>query len=219
MTHNSESPAVNWQTFLRVLCWPNNLVTLGRVLVVAAVVLPLFVGWEWPPVLGSIVFCAAFWWMDNLDGWLARRLGRGSSFGESLDLMADAFCDLLLCSTMLVARPEHTVAVMIFLLGRLGPDVVVTRFAGLRSGIYSSMMNDVAPEGLRHGKRAMDWVIEAYCLSKTIFFCGALFWHFPAWTGFLIVVPAAIFVAVALGTMRLHVAQILAERAEKGLEP
>ena len=217
-THGSPG----WRALATVLCWPNNLVTLGRILSVGLIVGSLVFGVRWNPVVGSAVFMFALWYTDTLDGWLARRLKRASSFGESLDLVADAVCDLILCSFLLTTRPEYAGVVVFFMLGRFGPDVLVIRYGGLTPSVYSVMLQRAAqelmPQRLREHVRKSygDWAIEAYSLSKAVFFCGALFWHAPAWTGVLIVIPALVFLALAVVVMRLHAQQVLAARAAAG---
>lgn len=56
--------------------------------------------------------------------------------------------------------------------------------------------------------------IKANCLANTGFFCGALFWSSPAWTGLLIIVPAILFGGVVLLVMREHARHVLDERRQ-----
>lgn len=212
--------SAGWRALSTVLCWPNNLVTLGRILSVGLIVGSLNFGVRWNPVVGSAVFMFAIWYTDTLDGWLARRLKRASSFGESLDLVADCVCDLIVCSFLLMARPEYAGVVVFFLLGRFGPDVVVTRYGGLTPSVYAVMMQKAVqafmPRRLRGQVRKShsDLAIEAYSLSKAIFFCGALFWRAPSWTGVLIDVPAVLFLVLAGVVLRFHAQEVLAARAQ-----
>lgn len=213
-----------WGALARVLSWPNNLVTLSRILITGLIVLSLFLGVQWNPLLATAVFMAVFWYTDSLDGWLARRLKRTSSFGESLDLVADCICDLICCSYLLTARPEYTGVVIFFLLGRFGPDVLVIRYGGLTPSVYATLMQKTAQSFLPAAagqvrKAYADWAIEAYSFGKAVFFCGALFWRAPAWTGVLLIVPALLFLTVAAVVMRMHAEQVLEERAAAGLEP
>lgn len=214
-----------WRALGRVLCWPNNLVTLSRILITGLIIASLFAGVQWDPYLATAVFMAVFWYTDTLDGQLARRLKRTSSFGESMDLLADAACDLMACAYLLVARPEYAPVVIFFLLGRFGPDVLVIRWGGLTPSVYATLIQKTAqsflpPAGASQVRKAYaDWAIEAYSLGKAVFFCGALFWSAPLWTGVLLIIPSVIFLAVALVVMRLHAEQVLEERRAKGLEP
>lgn len=213
-----------WRALARVLFWPNNLVTLSRIVITGLIVLSLFLGVHWNPIVATAVFMAVFWYTDTLDGWLARRLKRTSSFGESLDLVADCICDLIACSYLLTSRPEYTPVVIFFLLGRFGPDVLVIRYGGLTPSVYATLMQKAAqsflPGGGRQVRKAYaDWAIEAYSFAKAVFFCGALFWRTPAWTGVLLIVPALVFLTVAAVVMRMHAEQVLAERAAAGLRP
>ena len=212
MPPSSPRQPQGWGALVTVLCWPNNVVTVGRVVLVGGVVLPMLSGRQWPAVAASIAFMLGYWLFDYLDGWLARRLGRCSSFGESLDLFADRTCDLLLSALLLTTRPEHMVTVLIFLIARLAPDVVVARYAGLSPGMFATLAQEALTGRLRAGKRAVSLAIEANSLAKALFFCGALFWSFPAWTGALIVLPALIFLGLTANVMRLHAARVLAER-------
>ena len=214
-----------WRALGRVLCWPNNLVTLSRIVITGLIVASLFAGVQWNPYVATAVFMAVFWYTDTLDGQLARRLKKTSSFGESMDLVADCVCDLIACAYLLMAQPQYAGVVIFFLLGRFGPDVLVIRWGGLTPSVYATLIQKTAqsflpPAGAGKVKKAYaDWAVEGYSLGKAVFFCGAMFWGAPVWTGVLLVVPALIFLTVALVVMRLHAEQVLAERRANGLEP
>jgi phosphatidylglycerophosphate synthase len=213
-----------WRALGRVLCWPNNLVTISRIVITGLIVASLFAGVQWNPYVATAVFMAVFWYTDTLDGQLARRLKKTSSFGESMDLVADCVSDLIACSYLLTAHPQYTAVVIFFLLGRFGPDVLVIRWGGLTPSVYATLMQKAAQSFLPGGggqvkKAYADWAIESYSLGKAVFFCGALFWNAPVWTGALLIIPAVLFLIVALVVMRLHAEQVLAERRANGLEP
>ena len=83
------------------------------------------------------------------------------------------------------------VVVIFFLLGRFGPDVLVIRYGGLTPSVYATLMQKAAQSFLPRGagqvrKAYADWAIEAYSFGKAVFFCGALFWRAPVWTGVLL---------------------------------
>jgi phosphatidylglycerophosphate synthase len=85
-----------------------NLLTSARI--VATLALPA-VAPAMDPLL--VAACAlALFALDGLDGWLARRQGLASEFGEYLDKEADAFLLLVLC-------------VLLFVGGRLGAWIIV----------------------------------------------------------------------------------------------
>jgi len=66
---------------------PNSL-TLLRVFMIPALVLVFFSGWQDKHLISAALFGAAAV-TDWLDGYLARRLGQGTSFGAFLDPVAD----------------------------------------------------------------------------------------------------------------------------------
>jgi phosphatidylglycerophosphate synthase len=206
---------VSWRPLFILLRWPNNQVTLSRALIIAVLVLPMFVGMRWPPAAASAIFMTGFWLFDQLDGWLARRLGRSSSFGESLDLLVDRFCDVLIAAYLLTAEPQHVAATLVFLLLRIAPDVLVARFAGLSPNMFATVLRQTIPARTGLETRLVSWSLEANSLTKSGFFCAALFWSSPAWTGLLIAIPAFLFAAMVLLVMREHARRVLAERGEQ----
>jgi hypothetical protein len=205
----------SWRPLLTLLRWPNNQVTLSRGLIVAVLVLPMFAGMRWPPAAASAIFMTGFWLFDQLDGWLARRLERSSSFGESLDLFADRFCDVLIAAYLLTAEPQHVPATLVFLLLRIAPDVVAARFAGLSPNMFATILRQTFPTCTGRETRVVSLSIEANSLTKSGFFCAALFWSSPAWTGILIALPAFFFAGLVLLVMREHARRVLAERSQE----
>jgi len=204
----------SWHPLFTVLGWPNNQLTLSRALTVCVLVLPMFAGIRWPPMVASAVFIIGFWLFDQLDGWLARRLERSSSFGESLDLLTDRFCDVLIAAYLLTAEPQHRPATLVFLLMRIAPDVLVARFAGLSPNMFATVLRETLP-GSGALLRQFLWLsIEINSLAKAGFFCAALFWSGPAWTGLLIALPAVLFAGIVLLVMREHARRVLDERGE-----
>lgn len=206
---------VSWRPLFILLRWPNNQVTLSRALIVAVLVMPMFVGMRWPPALASAIFMMGFWLFDQLDGWLARRLELSSSFGESLDLLVDRFCDVLIAAYLLTAEPQHVPATLVFLLMRIAPDVLVARFAGLSPNMFATVLQETLPAYIGLETRVVSLSIEANSLTKAGFFCAALFWSSPAWIGLLIALPAFFFVGIVLLVMREHARRVLAERGEE----
>lgn len=71
-----------------------NLVTLGRLAIVAALIVPLFgaAGLQWTVFTMAAVALV----LDGIDGWLARRQGLTSRFGARFDMEVDAALALLL---------------------------------------------------------------------------------------------------------------------------
>jgi phosphatidylglycerophosphate synthase len=212
-----------WGAMVGVLCWPNNLVTLSRILVTGLILFSLHKGVRWDATLASILFMAVFWYTDILDGRLAKRFKKTSSLGESLDLVADCACDLMASAYLLLHHPQYAATVVFFLLGRFGPDVLVIRYGGLTSGVYATLMQRAVQmllpgRGRLTPKAYANWAIEAYSLAKASFFCGAIFWSAPVWTGVLLIVPAVIFLLLALMVLRFHAEQVLEERRQAGLE-
>jgi phosphatidylglycerophosphate synthase len=213
MVLHSHTP-FTWRSLFTVLAWPNNLVTLGRAAVVAALVVPMFAGWQWPTIPASAAFIIGLWLLDYLDGWLARRLARNSSFGESLDLAVDRCCELTVSAFLLANRPQYTVAVLVFLALRIAPEVLVARFAGLAPDMFATAIREAFPDRRHVDGRLVRLALEANSLSKVLFFCGALFWSIPAWTGILIAGPAVIFAGLTAAVMRAHASRVLTERGQ-----
>jgi phosphatidylglycerophosphate synthase len=85
-----------------------NVLTSVRIAATAA--LPAIAAGTLPLMVGA---CAiAIFALDGVDGWLARRQGLASEFGEYLDKEADAFLLLVLCVLLLIE-------------GRLGAWIIV----------------------------------------------------------------------------------------------
>jgi hypothetical protein len=188
---------------MRIVAWPNNLVTLARMLGVSALVGAIALDWPIGSELGTGLFVAAYWLSDYLDGWLARRLGRSSAFGETLDLLADRWCDILLAAFLLRHAPAQTPALIVFLLLRIAPEVIIERFVGGAPGRFTGGLRRFVSPSL--AARCMDLGSAA----KTIFFAWALFGNPPAWAGLLLVIPAVLFAGFAL--------RVLAELADHSL--
>lgn len=193
---------------LRILVWPNNIATLARIGIVSVVVASIAGGWSMDPAIGVALFVFGYFISDYLDGWLARRLGRCSAFGETLDLLSDRWCDILLAAFLLGHAPEHTPALLAFLLLRIAPEVVIGRFAGAGAGMFTAT-----------GARFVGpWItarsMDIAALARTIFFAWALFGVAPAWTGLLIVVPAGLFALFTLRVLSELAAQSLAAHSE-----
>jgi CDP-diacylglycerol--glycerol-3-phosphate 3-phosphatidyltransferase len=96
------------------LSWPNR-VTMTRILLVGPFVVALLhlqdARWaelaRWSAVLVFVLMAVS----DGLDGYLARRLKAESALGRFLDPLADKL--VILCSVILLARPETGVAGML----------------------------------------------------------------------------------------------------------
>ncbi len=194
---------------IRILAWPNNLATLGRIVIVTAVVAAVAGGRPIDPMMGGAVFVFGYFVTDYLDGWLARRLGRCSAFGETLDLLSDRWCDILLAAFLLGHAPDHTPALLAFLLLRIAPEVIVGRFIGDAPGMFSAVGARFVGPFL--AARGMDIAAAA----RTVFFVWALFGVAPAWTGLLIAVPAALFAVFSLRVLAELAVQSLATHTER----
>ncbi|WP_348758202.1 CDP-alcohol phosphatidyltransferase family protein [Candidatus Methylocalor cossyra] len=69
-----------------------NLITALRLLGALALLLGASRGAWWPALVALVILCA-----DGLDGWVARRLGLASTFGQVFEQEVDAFFLLALC--------------------------------------------------------------------------------------------------------------------------
>ncbi len=183
---------------LRALLWPNNLMTLARLVVVTALVVLADRGHPPPAALGATLFVLGYWLTDQLDGWLARRLNRASSFGETLDLIVDRWCDILLSLFLLRVAPQHTAAIVVFFLFRIAPEIVVRRYAGAQ-GMFEAAAARIV------GQRPAKWGVDAALILRTVFFAWVLYGNAPAWSGLLLAVPALIF-AVLVGLLLAELA-------------
>jgi phosphatidylglycerophosphate synthase len=196
-----------FSALMSILAWPNNLVTLGRGVIVSALVGALAMDWRVDPVIGASVFVAAYFLSDYVDGWLARRLRKCSAFGETLDLLVDRWCDILLAAFLLRAAPAHAPALIGFLLLRIAPEVVIGRFTGAVPGMFTAAAERFMSASV--AARSMDLAAAA----RTIFFVWALFGAPPAWAGILIVLPAALFAGFTVCVLAQLAASALQERA------
>jgi phosphatidylglycerophosphate synthase len=77
-----------------------NLVTLARLVLTTALLAPLLAPAAPGAVVGLALLALA---LDGVDGWLARRQGRVSSFGARFDMEVDAALGLILALNALVA--------------------------------------------------------------------------------------------------------------------
>ena len=88
-----------------------NVVTLGRLVLVAALVAPLAAG-DGPS--WAVFTVAAFALsLDGLDGWLARRQGLVSGFGARFDMEVDAALALVLALNAAVGSEAGVLAVLL----------------------------------------------------------------------------------------------------------
>jgi len=197
--------ARRWQPLWRILLWPNNLVTLGRgVGVLALVGLHLRAPTLVPPLAAAVAFVLIYWASDHLDGWLARRLNKSSSFGESLDLLVDRLCDLAICATILLTASEHALAVLVFFCARLAPDTTIARYVGLQGDMFRTAARAAPGWQSAFGDRASGITVELNAISKTVFFAWALYFDAPVWSGLLLAVPAALFLCLVGEVLRAH---------------
>nr|WP_293681296.1 CDP-alcohol phosphatidyltransferase family protein [uncultured Phenylobacterium sp.] len=96
-----------------------NLVTLARGVMIVPILALLLVGWRWPAIA---LYCLAAA-TDLVDGWLARRSGRGSEFGAQLDAAVDNLFSLGILAFLLLDLPgvmgRHPIALTIVFAGPL----------------------------------------------------------------------------------------------------
>ncbi len=100
-----------------------NLITLGRLLSVPAIILCMIAD------ASGVALClfAFFGLSDFLDGYLARRWGATSDFGATLDPIADKF----LIAAMGLALVFEDLIPLWFLYVILGRDILILSFMGL----------------------------------------------------------------------------------------
>lgn len=71
-----------------------NLVTLGRLVIVSAIAVPLAAGHGGGAAVFALALVALL--LDGADGWLARRAGLSSAFGARFDMEVDSILALVL---------------------------------------------------------------------------------------------------------------------------
>jgi phosphatidylglycerophosphate synthase len=133
-----------------------NMLTSARI--VATLALPV-VAKGLDPLL--VAACAlTLFALDGLDGWLARRQGLASEFGEYLDKEADAFLLLVLC-------------VLLFVDGRLGAWIIVP---GLLRYAFVVFLLVARPPALKERRsRSGRWIYSGMIAALV-----AAFTPFPA---------------------------------------
>jgi phosphatidylglycerophosphate synthase len=180
----------NGMALIKTLLWPNNLVTLSRMVVVTGLVAIANFGQHLPAFTGPILFVAAYWATDHIDGWLARRLNKTSLFGEALDLIVDRWCDVLIAVFLLRATPQHAAALTIFLLLRIAPEIVVGRYAGRTPSMFIAVGTRLI------GQWLANLSVDLALMLRTAFFAWALYGEAPVWSGIALIVPALIFASM-----------------------
>ncbi len=103
-----------------------NLVSLARIVGVAAAVLLYFAGYPRVTVILGTLACLT----DHLDGYLARRLNQETALGAMLDQAADSFTTAIALAMLVVAGGFPFVFLLIFL-GREFWVATVRRYAAL----------------------------------------------------------------------------------------
>ncbi len=187
-----------------ILAWPNNLITLGRIAAVSAIAAALACGWTPDPAFGAALFVLAYWLTDYADGWVARRLMKTSAFGETLDLLADRWCDIVLAAFVMRHASDHASAATAYLLLRIAPEVIISRFAGSAPSLFTTAAAPFVSPWI--AARSMD----AASAARTLFFAWVLFAPAPGWLDLVLVVPAVVFAGFSL--------RILAELAVQSLQ-
>jgi phosphatidylglycerophosphate synthase len=182
--------------FVKTLLWPNNLVTLTRMVAVTGLVAVAESGQHLPAAAGSIMFVAAYWATDHIDGWLARRLNKTSPFGEALDLIVDRWCDVLIAVFLLRATPQHAVALTVFLLLRIAPEIVVGCYAGRTPGMFVAVGTHFV------GQRLASLGVDLALMLRTAFFAWTLYGDAPVWAGIALIGPALIFAGIIVLILR-----------------
>ena len=200
----------NASALAHVLAWPNNLASLARIVIVSALIAALYAGLAVPPALGAAAFVGGYWFLDQIDGAIARRLGKGSSLGESLDLLADRWCDVLVAAYLLQMAPAHTPALLVFLLLRIAPEVCISRYLGTTPHMFVAAASLDPPAGVT--PRVSYWTLEAAFALRTGFFAWAIFGDAPAWAGLAIALPAFGFMILVLRVLARHAGDVLSAR-------
>ncbi len=103
-----------------------NLVSLARIIGVAAAVLLYFAGYPKVTVVLGTVACLT----DHLDGYLARRLSQETALGAMLDQAADSFTTAIALAMLVVAGGFPFVFLVIFLMREFWVGTV-RRYAAL----------------------------------------------------------------------------------------
>jgi phosphatidylglycerophosphate synthase len=111
-----------------------NTVTLGRLVLVCALLVPLIAGSESSWTFFAIATLALS--LDGIDGWLARRQGLESAFGARFDVEIDSLLALVLA---LNAAFNTDTALAVLLLG-------VPRYAFLIAAVVLPWMRGALPE-------------------------------------------------------------------------
>ena len=115
-----------------------NVLTASRLVGIAA--LPWAAAWNSLGVAALALLLVA---LDGVDGWLARRLGLESEFGEYFDKEADAFLTLVLC-------------LLLYAEGRLGAWIVVPGL--LRYGFVLFLMLARPPAAKERRTASARWI-------------------------------------------------------------
>jgi phosphatidylglycerophosphate synthase len=195
----------------RIAVLPANLLTLMRIFAVAVLVVPMLLGHRWHPLTAAILFVLGYWASDFIDGWIARRTGTCSSFGESLDLVSDRFCDVMLCAYVLAHAPEYRWVALVFLLLRIAPDTFLCRFLGLKDNLFYSAVKlhsrtyrfFISKEGI------VKLGIEFNHAIKTIFFGSVLFDQHVPYLEYVFLAPVLLYAVLVIEVMNAHARAVL----------
>ena len=111
-----------------------NLVTLARLVLVSALVVPVLAPADWAWTVFAIAAVSLS--LDGVDGWLARREGLASDFGARFDMEVDSFLALLLA---LNAWVSGTAGALVLILG-------LPRYLFVAAGLVLPWLNGTLPE-------------------------------------------------------------------------
>lgn len=145
-----------------------NLVTLFRLVGVLLLFSMVNLDYDWIALIPLCLFA-----LDAVDGWVARRLGIASEFGEYFDKEVDAFFLLVLC---LVLYADH----------RIGTWVLIP---GLLRYLFVAYLKIVKPPQMREHRTGFGrWVFFLVMLSMILAFTAwkTIYIPFVALTTFLL---------------------------------
>src|SRR5712691_10589961 len=121
-------------------------------------------------LLAALLFVLSYWYLDLLDGWLARTLEAESRFVEVSELYVDRVCDKSICIYLILHR-DGLVLPMVYLLVRLPGDAVLS---GLKypSDICRKLL--AALELVQLHAPANKWLLRYAHVVRTLYFALAL---------------------------------------------
>jgi CDP-diacylglycerol--glycerol-3-phosphate 3-phosphatidyltransferase/cardiolipin synthase len=127
--------------------------TWFRIAAIPAVVVVFYTPGEWSKPLACLVFTVACI-TDLLDGYLARRLGQTSKFGEFLDPVADKLMVVVALVMIVQADPRRMVALVAAII--IGREIAVSALREWMAGLGAR--SRVAVSGIGKAKTTMQMI-------------------------------------------------------------